>query len=372
MQRIAVIGFTGQGGALAVRTCKRLRENGYMAEGYAGAAAARQSGLLPAEGGMWNWVQQMFQEKEALLFIGACGIAVRSIAPFLKSKWEDPAVLVMDEKGEAVIPLLSGHAGGGNALALQVAALLGASPVLTTATDVNGQFAVDVFARKNGLKIREKALAKEVSSRILQGERLPVVTEEPLYGDWPGALYKEEKTVVLSERTRLELHNPKVLEDAQAETSGRSLGIYIGKDGRNRWEKTLHLYPAQLTAGVGCRRGTSKDAILEALQQAAAQIGASLLDIRLVASIDLKAKETGLLEACRELEVPFQCFSADTLLQAEGDFTASPFVQEITGVDNVCERAAVTGSEGGALVLKKQVFSGVTVALAKGRQEIWF
>lgn len=88
MQRIAVIGFTGQGGALALQVCRRLRENGYTAEGYAGAAAARRSGLLPAEGGMWNWVQQMFREKEALLFIGACGIAVRSIAPFLKSKWK--------------------------------------------------------------------------------------------------------------------------------------------------------------------------------------------------------------------------------------------------------------------------------------------
>ena len=372
MQRIAVIGFTGQGGALALQVCRRLRENGYMAEGYAGTAAARRSGLLPAEGGMWNWVQQMFREKEALLFIGACGIAVRSIAPFLKSKWEDPAVLVMDEKGEAVIPLLSGHAGGGNALALQVAALLGVTPVLTTATDVNGQFAVDVFARKNGLKIREKALAKEVSARVLQGERLPVLTEVPLYGDWPGALYKEEKTGAMSERARLGQHNPNVSGDAQADGKKSPLGISIGKDGQNRWEKTLHLYPAQLTAGVGCRRGTAKEAILEALQQATAQVGGSLMDIRLVASIDLKAKEAGLLEVCRELEVPFRCFSAEALLQAEGEFTPSPFVQEITGVDNVCERAAVTGSEGGALVLKKQVFSGVTVALAKGRQEIWF
>ena len=258
MQRIAVIGFTGQGGALALQVCRRLRENGYTAEGYAGAASARRSGLLPAEGGMWNWVQQMFREKEALLFIGACGIAVRSIAPFLKSKWEDPAVLVMDEKGEAVIPLLSGHAGGGNALALQVAALLGATPVLTTATDVNGQFAVDVFARKNGLKIREKALAKEVSARVLQGERLPVVAEMPLYGDWPGALYKEEKTGAMSERARLEQHNPNVSGDAQADGKKSPLGISIGKDGQNRWEKTLHLYPAQLTAGVGCRSGISK------------------------------------------------------------------------------------------------------------------
>lgn len=155
--------------------------------------------------------------------------------------------------------------------------------------------------------------------RVLQGERLPVLTEVPLYGDWPGALYKEEKTGAMSERARLEQHNPNVSGDAQADGKKSPLGISIGKDGQNRWEKTLHLYPAQLTAGVGCRRGTSKEAILEALQQATAQVGGSLMDIRLVTSIDLKAKEAGLLEVCRELEVPFRCFSAEALLQAKGN-----------------------------------------------------
>ena len=370
MQRIAVIGFTGQGGALALQVCRRLRENGYTAEGYAGAAAARRSGLLPAEGGMWNWVQQMFREKEALLFIGACGIAVRSIAPFLKSKWEDPAVLVMDEKGEAVIPLLSGHAGGGNALALQVAALLGATPVLTTATDVNGQFAVDVFARKNGLKIREKALAKEVSARVLHGERLPVVAEMPLYGDWPGALYKEEKTGAMSERARLEQHNPNVSGDAQADGKKSPLGISIGKDGQNRWEKTLHLYPAQLTAGVGCRSGTSKEAILEALQQATAQVGGSLMDIRLVASIDLKADEEGLLKYCEDHGLTPSFYSSAELLEVPGEFTPSAFVQSVTGVDNVCERAALKGAD--KLIVKKTALNGVTVAVAAEKLEVRF
>ena len=96
-----------------------------------------------------EWCLRCFEEGEALVFVGACGIAVRTIAPFLQDKTKDPAVLVMDEAGRYVISLVSGHLGGANRLALKIAESLGAEPVITTATDVNGKFAVDVFAKDN-------------------------------------------------------------------------------------------------------------------------------------------------------------------------------------------------------------------------------
>lgn len=97
-----------------------------------------------------KWAGRQFEEADALIFIGACGIAVRSIAPYIVSKKQDPAVLVLDECGKFVISLLSGHLGGANELTQTVAEILGAQPVVTTATDLHKRFAVDVFAKKSG------------------------------------------------------------------------------------------------------------------------------------------------------------------------------------------------------------------------------
>lgn len=353
MQEIAVIGFTGRGCRLCRTLCSRLREAGFRLEGYTAKKEYEEEGLLPVEEGLGAWTKRMFSSKDALIFIGACGIAVRSIAPWLKSKWEDPAVLVLDEKGTYVISLLSGHVGGGNELALEVARLLGAEAVLTTATDVNHSFAVDVFAAANGLKIMEKELAKEASARILKGERLAFWSEEAVEGELPGALY------------RIEPEN-------QEEKQLPEFGICIGKRGQNIGKKTLHLYPARLYVGIGCRRQTESRIIEAAVRQAVEAAGYGLKDVRGLYSIDLKAQEPGIREFSKREGLPFRCFSREELETAKGDFTPSAFVKEITGVDNVCERSAVLGSQGGILIQRKQVYQGVTAALALGRQGIRF
>ena len=121
----------------------------------------------------------MFESQDALLFIGATGIAVRSIAPFVADKRKDPAVVVMDEKGIFAISLLSGHIGGANELAGKLANLTGAIPVITTATDVNGRFAVDVFAKKQKLWIADMKAAKRVSADVLDEKKIGLVTEFP-------------------------------------------------------------------------------------------------------------------------------------------------------------------------------------------------
>ena len=112
-----------------------------------------------------------------IIFIGATGIAVRSIAPFVKDKLTDSPVIVIDELGQFVIPLLSGHVGGANALAQEISQAIGATPVITTATDINKVFAVDVFAEKNGLRLLDKSKIKTVSSKILKGETIIIKSE---------------------------------------------------------------------------------------------------------------------------------------------------------------------------------------------------
>lgn len=120
----------------------------HSCEGYALEKYGKEAGIPAIAPSLPAWTERMFQEMDAILFIGACGIAVRSIAPYVKSKKTDPAVLCMDEQGKFVISLLSGHIGGANELTEEVAAVTGAVPVITTATDVNHKFAVDVFAVK--------------------------------------------------------------------------------------------------------------------------------------------------------------------------------------------------------------------------------
>ena len=132
----------------------------------------------------------MFQSMDALLFIGACGIAVRSIAPYLQGKDKDPAVVVLDERGIFAISLLSGHLGGANELTAVLANLTGAIPVITTATDINGRFAVDVFAKKQNLWISDLKAAKAVSAAVLDEEPVGFFSEFPVTGEIPCELQR--------------------------------------------------------------------------------------------------------------------------------------------------------------------------------------
>ena len=130
-----------------------------------------------------NGQEEDFEDCDAIVFIGACGIAVRSIAPFVKSKKIDPAVVVVDEQGQFAISLLSGHIGGANELTEEIAEILRAQSVITTATDLNDKFAVDVFAKKNGCFISDMELAKEISAALLAGKEVGFASDFPWIGE---------------------------------------------------------------------------------------------------------------------------------------------------------------------------------------------
>lgn len=283
-----------------------------------------------------------FASARALIFIGACGVAVRAIAPYVRDKKTDPAVVCLDERLRFVIPLLSGHIGGANALAVQLARRLGAQAVVTTATDVSGKFAVDAWAAQNGCALSDMTLARRFSAAILERD-LPLSSAFPVVSPLPGGVFAGE--------------------------SGE-LGVYIGCDVRAPYEKTLRIIPRLLRVGVGCRRGIAKEAVLAAVDRVLAE---NRLDARAVAgvfSIDLKQDEPGLLAACRERSWPCTFYSAQQLLRVPGDFTGSPFVASVTGVDNVCERAAM--ALGGTLLVKKTALGGVTAAVAQEDWEVRF
>lgn len=279
---------------------------------------------------------------DALVFVGSCGIAVREIAPYVKDKRTDPAVICIDELGRFVIPLLSGHIGGANALAQIIAQSLGAVPVITTATDINEKFSVDSWAVNRGYIISSMKAAKTVSAEILEKD-VPLCSDYPIVTALPSGVISGQ--------------NGKV-------------GICITCQQKKPYEETLRLVPRILHLGIGCRKGTETSTIREVVDAVLKDHNIDHRAIKCVASIDLKAEEAGLLQFCEENKLPISFYSAEELKVVPGEFTPSGFVQSITGVDNVCERSALIGAK--ELIVKKTARNGVTVAVAAEHLEVRF
>ena len=340
---LAMISFTEHGSRLCSQLLQLLPASGYDCEGYAVSRYASDYGLKELSLSLGEWTGEMFKTKDGILFIGATGIAVRAIAPWVQDKTKDPAVVVMDERGVFAISLLSGHLGGANELAGQLANLTGAIPVITTATDINGRFAVDIFAKKNQLQIGNMKYAKNVSVNILDEKEVGFYSEFPILTEVP-----KELTMVKPEEP----------------FEGR-VGIVVSlNDEKRPFKQTLHLYPRIVTIGVGCRRDIPKKVLEEMILDVLQSNHISVCCIEQVVSIDLKAKELAIQFFCEKYKIPFKTFTAEELTAAEGRFTPSAFVKNVTGVDNVCERSAVLGSGKGRLIQKKKVRDGVTVAIA--------
>ena len=366
---IISLSFTGIGTELNRRLCEKLKKNfhlerganaciGYAPEKYAG------EGILPLPADKAALIGSRWGQS-AYVFIGAAGIAVRYIAPWVKDKYTDSPVLVIDEKGQYVIPLLSGHVGGAAALADEVADMIGAVSVHTTATDVQGKFAVDVFARKNGLIITDREAVKKISAGLLNGEK--------------AALYIEDSSVSITGTPPEEV----VLCESLEETEQYSYQIMIAgsseqpvQDRKNEVQKperegcTLVLLSRNIAAGIGCRKGIEEAALEKGFLEILAANGLDIRQVKSIASIDLKKNEQALLYLCEKYHIPFEIYTAEELSSVSGVTAASDFVKKITGVDNVCERAARLSCVSGSLIQGKCIREGVTAALVKCPLEI--
>ena len=367
------LSYTARGRDTAARIAKSLAEEGCRCRRFALPRFCK-CGDEPLTSGASQWAESAFAEADGVIFCCAAGIAVRAIAPFVKSKTTDPAVLVTDEYGRFIIPLLSGHLGGANALANRIAEKTGGTAVITTATDLNGTFAVDVFAAKNHLYIEEMHLAKEISAALLEGRTVGFRSDLPWRGALPEGL-AEELTDGLAEGEtadfRSDLPRRGALPEGLAEGEA-GIGLSISADlSKQPFPKTLHLIPRRFAAGIGCRRGKTEEELETFLLEQLSACGVSVKELRCVASIDLKAEEPGLVALCKMHGLPFRTFAAEELLAVPGEFTGSDFVRERTGVDSVCERAAVLAS-GGHLTRKKSARDGMTFALAAYEEVISF
>ena len=356
--KTALICFSDAGAALSCRLCSLLGLE--PSSVHSVRKFAEKYGFTPHEKISAD-MGELFSAHEALLFVGACGIAVRSIAPHLKSKTEDPAVLVLDDRGRFVIPILSGHIGGANELARSLADQLGAEAVITTATDGAGRFSCDAWAKTHDCAISSMDAAKAVSAAILTRD-VPITSEPefPLPGDLPGGLPGSL---------------PGGLPGGLTRGGSGDIGIYIGVRTHEPFETTLRLIPRAVTLGIGCRRGISADAVKAAIEKTLGENGIDLRSVTKIASVDLKKDEAGLCASARDLGAELVFYSAEELAAVPGSFTESEFVKKTVGVGNVCERAAVLGcgaKDASALLMKKTAENGVTVAAAVRDRRIVF
>lgn len=334
--KIHIIAFTIRGAALCVSLTKELNSLGFDATGF---SKYSKEGLTVFNGSLEEFCKDAFLRSNAVIFIGAAGIAVRGIAPFITTKDKDPAVIVIDEFGEYVIPILSGHIGKANELAVKVAEITKGKAIITTSTDLNGKFSVDVWAGKNDLHIENIDNIKYVSAAVLKGEKIHFECDYKVEGKLPEFLTKEKANA----------------------------GIHILKGKSDQlFAKTLILRPKEYFVGIGCRKNTREEDLEEFVTATLSKHEICCCLVNAIATIDIKEKEEAIIAFCKKHSYILKTYTSDELSEVKGDFSSSEFVKSIVGVDNVCERAAVLASKNGKLIINKKSRNGITVAVAMG------
>ena len=281
---------------------------------------------------------------DAVIFVSAVGIAVRHAAPYAVSKTVDPAVIVVNDNCDYVIPLLSGHIGGANMIAEVLAAEIGAEAVITTASDGAGVKAVDMFAQENGFSIEDMRAAKLATAALLH------------------------RASAGGDKSCCDGDGSNAYKGAFGDREGNSFEIrdVDGKSVLTTDDVSVELRRLKYCVGIGCKKNTDASRMIEFVNEVLAGTGIAANEIYRAASVDIKAGETAIKAAADMLGAPFYVYSAEQLAGVDGDFTGSDFVQSVVGVDSVCERSAAAAC-GGAyrMVVRKQARDGMTVAVAE-------
>jgi len=288
-----------------------------------------------------------------LILVMAVGIAVRLVAPRIKNKRTDAGVVVIDDSGRFVISLLAGHIGGANALSLKIASLIGAQPVITTASDTRGYASLDLLAEKFGWKLESRRNLTRVSAALINGDAVALFQDSGDTSCSPGDLSPQVR----------------VFDDlCELKDSGLKAAIIITD--RSVAKHHLHIpsvvfHPRSLVVGIGCNRGTPCDVIEQALTALFSKNGLSLLSIRSLATAALKKDEPGLLEFARKYDLPVEYFDKEELAATRFPSEPSAAALKHVGLPSVCEAAAVLAGGGNLIVPKARFYGQVTLAVSR-------
>lgn len=296
-------------------------------------------GLFLLEGGLKKSIGRLFNKYDVLIFVMAMGIIVRDIGPFIKHKSLDPAVLCMSVDGKFIIPVLSGHLGGANKVAADIAHKLSITPVITTASDLLNKKAVDMIALENDLIITSFEDAKSITASIIDNEKIEIVSQV--------------KTSIKN-RVKWDDYN----ED---DTDGIILISYKKQHDINI--PFVQLIPRILTLGIGCRRDTPFEKIYSFLTKLLKGNNIDIRAIKNIRSIDIKKDEVGIIKLSQKLKAVFKTYTATELGSVVEKFEQSDFVKKTVGVGAVSMPSGYLGSNRGRNIISKQKYEGITISI---------
>lgn len=345
--KLAIIYFTSQGQKLA----SRLMDN-FKIENIEVELISKNT----VEKRVSDEVKRLFYEKDGLIFISSTGIAVRMIAPFIKSKIEDPAVVVVDDLGRYAISILSGHIGGANTLTKAVAEALDSEAIITTASDGRNIDAVDTFALRNNYIIDSLVDAKIVTSAMIEDFNIAIVSE-----NIEDISYKKLMRVSIDGLEKLENSEIKaVILVSSYLNLKEKIKTYIDYDYR---DNVVQLIPKDLYIGIGCRRNTSFEQLKLFVEEIFEKNDLDIRAIKAVGSIDIKEKEFGLIELSEYLNADFRIFSKEELLKYEDMFPGSEFVKKVVGVSSVSQTSVQKMC--GNIIVDIEKRDGMTLTIGK-------
>jgi cobalt-precorrin 5A hydrolase len=300
----------------------------------------------PIQGSLKKFMKHIFQGYREIVMVMSCGIAVRSIAPYVESKVTDPAVVVVDEQGHFAISLLSGHLGGANELAQTIAPITGGQSVITTASDNLGLVAVDMIAQKHHLKMDNMEQVKKVTAALVNSKKVVMVNESPHEIEAP----------------RIEQMGISQLGKTKPEAM-----IYVG------YKKKLDflpedipvakLVPQRLVLGIGCRKNIGETKLREAIENFLEQENLTMEGLKAVATVDVKKDEPAICAWTADNALPLIIVDRSDIAPIQEQFSCSDFVKKTIGVGCVCEPAAYLVSHRGRVVAPKTSFDGITLCV---------
>lgn len=332
-----------------------------------------------------------FGKYDSLVCIMATGIVVRMLAPLIVHKTSDPAVVVLDQKGKHAISLLSGHLGGANDLAREMAAISGGEAVITTATDVAGELSFDTFAKKYNMAIENIGQLKHISGALLSGKKVNVFTDKNVEKLYPELVEEQKRgmidifplsksidniefdipTVVIDEGFSLNEHSTPESEsffDNISESTDSASIIAATTTAPSLSAPILYLRPQTICAGIGCKRNMEQKPIEEALLQTLKEEGIHPLSLKCIATIPLKSDEPGIIGTAANLNVPLKIIPTEEIEKLDINqlgIATSEFVASQTGVLSVSTACSYLASGKGEILRDKARYKGITIALSK-------
>jgi len=329
---IGIICLTRQGLELAKMISATLPDSVTYTSGKLADGNVKQ-----IEGKLKDFTRILFDQHSSLLFIMATGIVVRCIAPWLKNKQLDPAVVVMDDKAKHAISLLSGHLGGANSLCEQIASITGADAVITTASDVNGLPSVDMIAQKNGFAIDSMEDAKVVTALIVDHKAISIIDsyERKLKNNYFPEYESSDALILVSNRLNTKVAIP-----------------------------SAKMIPRNIHLGLGCKRGVDCEVVKSFVITELQKLHIDTKSIASVSSIWLKADEEALLSLAQFFNMELRIFSKEEVSAVEHSFEGSKFVKKTIGVSCVSEPVAyLSGNRRGEFLLQKKIHEGITLSI---------